>query len=157
MGEAGKCNGQGSQETSEFSRGTSIPRVAMGWGLGIRCGVYWSGGWTEAMGNFVGEALVEWKLEGVPGSREYSSIQGHSVTYLLLRPSPQTRGFTKVLFCPCPGQSGCQTGLGWKVGINETDHSLIGIPETLRFQHPWGLVGFMLFICLRTAPLCSCL
>lgn len=46
----------------------------MGWGLGIRCGVYWLGGWIEVMGNFVGEVLVEWKLEGVFGSREYFSI-----------------------------------------------------------------------------------
>lgn len=57
MGEAGEDNGQRSQETSEFSRVASIPRVPTGWGLESDVGCVGQEVRQEAIGNLVGRSV----------------------------------------------------------------------------------------------------
>lgn len=82
-------------ETSAFSRVTSIPRVSMGWGLGsdVR-----SVG-QKAIGNFVWKSVGgAWKVLLKAGDTSGHSIQEHSVTYPLPRPSPTLAVSPEALF-----------------------------------------------------------
>lgn len=140
----GSVIGKGA-ETSEFSRVTSIPRVPMGWGLGSDVGgVCWTGGH--------GQLCLEkcwwsggWKVLLEAGDTSGHSIQEHSVTCPLLRPSPRLAVSPEALLT--------LSWVGWlphwpgrKVRNKETDYSLTWNPETLRSQHVWGLIGFTLSI-----------
>ena len=108
MGKAGECNGPGNQATIEFSRVM---------GLGIRHGVYWSGGWPGGHGQPCMEKCWwhgGWKVLLGAGDTLGPNIRNTLSPSHCLDQAPIREVSLEALFCPSPGWGSCYPGLGEK-------------------------------------------